>query len=113
MKNTSTKTRLTFKLTIILFATILFSTKNLANLKLEDKIDNIEGYPYNLLIQRTDQVQVIYKGGKQISCRVDIRLGEQLWSGETQVVKAQKFKQSPLKYCLDRAYAKQILATTF
>ena len=113
MKNVISLANFTFKLIVILFTTLIFSSHSLANLNLEDRIDNVEGYPYNLLIQRTDQIKVIYQGDKQITCRVEIHKGGLQWSGDTQVVKATKFKQSPLKYCLGRAHAKQILASTF
>ena len=113
MKNPTTITKYAFNLMLILISTLAFSTNSLAKLNAQDKINSVEVYPYNLLIQRTDQIKVIYQGEQQITCRVEILKDELQWSGDTQVVKADKFKQNPLRHCLDRDHAKQILASTF
>jgi hypothetical protein len=113
MTNTTMTKALISKLTLVLLTTLFFSNYSLANLELGNAISNIESYPYNLLVQRTDQVKIIYKGDKEISCRVEIQKGEQRWSGDSQVVTVKEFEQSPLKQCLNRTFAKEILASTF
>ena len=113
MKNPTTFTKHAFSLMLILLTSLLISTNSLAKLNVQDEVNSVEVYPYNLLVQRTDQIKVIYQGEQQITCRVEILKGELQWSGDTQVVKVDKFKQNPLRYCLDRDHAKQILASTF
>lgn len=113
MKNPTTFTKHAFNLMLILITTLVFSTNSLAKLNLQDEVNGAQVYPYNLLVQRTDQIKVIYQGEQQITCRVEIHKGELQWSGDYQVVKADKFKQNPLRHCLDRDHAKQILASTF
>lgn len=72
------------------------------------------GYPYKLLINRTDTVKIIYsESNENINCKVIISWNEQeMQTSSTQTTK-EKFNDKPLASCLARKDAKLILARTF
>jgi hypothetical protein len=72
------------------------------------------GYPYKLLINRTDIIKIIYsESDDNISCKVIISWNEQeLQTSLTHITKEQ-FNKKPLASCLPRKEAKVILARTF
>lgn len=78
-----------------------------------DTINSHEGYPYDLLIKRSEQVKLIYKGKDKITCHVEVKTKQQTWKGEVYSTKAERFNQSPLATCMDRDLAKSILKSTF
>lgn len=72
------------------------------------------GYPYKLLINRTDTVKIIYSENvNNINCKVIVSWSEkEVQTPITQTTK-EKFKDKPLASCLARKEAKLILARTF
>ncbi|PAJ75504.1 hypothetical protein CJF42_05040 [Pseudoalteromonas sp. NBT06-2] len=78
------------------------------------KLFSEQGYPYDMLIKRTDKIKIIYsENEKVVNCRVELN-----WQGQkvtTQAIEVEqiKFNAKPFATCLPRAQAKVILATTF
>jgi hypothetical protein len=91
-------------------------TKSLSCLAQTDQFEMFntnEGYPFNLLLKRTEQVKLIYKGKHKVTCHVEVRDEGKVWIGETYNAKLTKFSQAPLSACMDRELAKKIVRTTF
>jgi hypothetical protein len=101
---------------ILTFASIILltSTNSLAELKSIEKVYAQKGYPYEGLVNRSEQVTIFYiKGTDNISCRVEVSQNGQIWQGEERSISLKKFTQKPLRSCMDREDAKQLLANTF
>ena len=74
-----------------------------------------KGYPYKLLIDRAESINIIYSEDSlgNIQCSVKaVVAGQELLTSEKVADKA-KFKQKPLASCLSRQKAKELLAKTF
>jgi len=100
-----------FTLTSILLFT---STNSLAELNQTEKVYAQKGYPYEGLIDRSEQVTILYtKGEENISCRVKVSQNGQIWLGEEHSTSLKKFTQKPLRACMNREEAKKLLAKTF
>lgn len=101
--------------TLTLVSMLLFtSTNSLAELNQIEEIYTQKGYPYEGLVDRSEQVTIFYiKGTDNISCRVEVSQGGQIWQGEERSISLKKFTQKPLRACMDREDAKQLLANTF
>ncbi|WP_158966839.1 hypothetical protein [Paraglaciecola sp. L3A3] len=108
------------RVTKILATTTLWVSIGLLNLSnsfaktlAQGEILTDEGYPYKMLIKRTSQVKLIYKGAKNITCRVEIQYKQQTWVGQTYNTNQKNFANKPLTECMDRELAKKILKATF
>ena len=96
---------------LLLFFTSLHS---LANINRGTDIYIQKGYPYEGLVHRSEEVRIFYTNMEnQVSCRVEILQKGKVWKGEAQQASLKKFKEKPLRTCLDRDEAKQFLANTF
>lgn len=101
---------------IIAFTLMISSTVNAEKSKVTpyEQLTSAMGYPYKLLINRTDIIKIIYsESDDNISCKVIISWNEQeLQTSLTHITKEQ-FNKKPLANCLPRKEAKVILARTF
>jgi hypothetical protein len=80
----------------------------------EIKLFSSEGYPYKLLINRTDSVKILFTESKEgIACRVEVAKSMKYQITELVNVTKEQFEQKPLASCLPRVQAKSILASTF
>jgi hypothetical protein len=95
------------------FVMLMFSNNALAKLNKKPILSSSAGYPYNLLIQRSDEVLLSYQGDELVQCRVEVKWNKQSWQGIVVQVQAEKFLPDPLKSCLPRHMAKDMLAATF
>jgi len=79
-----------------------------------EQLASTMGYPYKLLINRTDTVKIIYsESNENIYCKVIISWnGQEVQTSSAQTTK-EKFNDKPLANCLTRKDAKLILARTF
>ncbi|SFB89855.1 hypothetical protein [Pseudoalteromonas denitrificans] len=78
------------------------------------KLYSNQGYPYNLLIKRTDKIKIIYSESESSTkCRVEIKWKNSHISTQSININHSKFNQKPLASCLPRAQAKLILKKTF
>ena len=99
---------------LILALTMLFSLSTLANIKHEEKIYTPEGYPYSKLIQRADEVKLIFtENENSVHCRVEVSQNGKVWRGLSNTAKKKEFLSKPLNSCMAREEAKQLLADTF
>lgn len=78
-----------------------------------EAIQTTEGYPYNLLLSRTDEVKLIYSGEEKLTCHVEIQKDGQVWIGKVHNTIRKKFSEKPLTACMERRLAKKIVKTTF
>lgn len=80
----------------------------------EEKLTSAMGYPYKLLIARSDSVKIIYSEDiDNINCKVKVGWKEQEEQSQYKQVSKKKFIEKPLASCLSRQKAKAILAMTF
>tara|TARA_R110002167_G_scaffold9923_14_gene45772 strand:- start:693 stop:1049 length:357 start_codon:yes stop_codon:yes gene_type:complete len=105
---------------ILTLASILLftSTSSLAEVNPTEKVYTQNGYPYQGLVDRSEQVTIFYtkgadKGAENISCRVEVSQNGQIWQGEERITSLKKFTLKPLRACIDREEAKKLLAKTF
>lgn len=78
------------------------------------KIYSAEGYPYKLLINRTNTVKIYYhEDGEAVNCRTEIQWGKAQVKTSAMQVSSKKFASKPLLSCLPREQAKAVLASTF
>lgn len=106
--------------TSVLVSILLFtSTNSLAEINSIEKVYTQKGYPYEGLVNRSEEVRIFYsegadsKGAENVSCRVEVSQNGQVWQGEERNISLKKFTQKPLRACMDRVDAKQLLADTF
>lgn len=101
--------------TLILTSTLLFtSTSSLAELNQITKVYTQKGYPYEDLVNRSEEVTIFYtESVENISCRVEVSQNGQIWRGEERSTSLKTFTQKPLRACLKRVDAKKLLADTF
>lgn len=103
-------------LRLLTLASILLftSASSLAELSQTEKVYAQKGYPYEGLIDRSEQVTILYtKAEENISCRVKVSQNGQIWLGEEHNTSLKKFTQKPLRACMNREEAKKLLAKTF
>ncbi|WOH37264.1 hypothetical protein RI844_18175 [Thalassotalea fonticola] len=91
----------------------IFLFLNLANAE-HITVDTANKYPYNDLINRTDDVKVFYTNNdEKFSCKVEIVLDKMKWVSTEKKISKEFFYNDPLSNCLSRDKAKQILFQTF
>ncbi|MBU2971368.1 hypothetical protein KO527_18665 [Pseudoalteromonas sp. C2R02] len=79
-----------------------------------NKLFTEQGYPYDLLIKRTNEVKIIYSENKKaVNCRVELNWQDQKVTTQSIKVEKVKFNAKPFATCLPREQAKTILAKTF
>jgi hypothetical protein len=103
-------------LKILTLASIMLftSTNGLAKLNQTEKVNTQKGYPYEGLVNRSEQVTIFYiEDSDNITCRVEVSQKGQIWQGEERSTSLKKFTQKPLRSCIDREDAKKLLANTF
>jgi len=103
-------------LAIIALSSMISITAKAEDAKLTsyEKLTSTMGYPYKLLIDRSDSVKIIYsESSDMINCKVTVRWSEQEIHAQPKQVSKEKFDEKPLASCLDRTKAKAILARTF
>jgi hypothetical protein len=73
------------------------------------------GYPFGMLADRAERIEVIYKikNSDTVQCRTITFANTQEWPSELVEVPMKKFDLDPLKSCLARVQAKQILKELF
>jgi len=100
---------------LTLASIVLFtSTNSLAELNQTKYVYTQKGYPYEGLVDRSEEVTIFYtQGTDNITCRVEVSQDGQIWKGEERNTSLKKFTQKPLRACLDRTDAKRLLANTF
>ena len=104
----------TLAVAVILSITSLTSNAENAKIKTPEKLTSAMGYPYKLLINRSDSVKITYsENNNKINCKVVVRWHEQEMHAKPKQVSKEKFNEKPLASCLDRNKAKEILAQTF
>ena len=73
-----------------------------------------KGYPYKDLIQRTEEVKIIYTENDQsITCRVEVNIDGVDLTSQKLTISKKAFKETPLASCISRKRARQMLAATF
>lgn len=73
-----------------------------------------KGYPYKPLVNRADEVKIIYTESKDnVMCEVVVTIDGVNHKGQRVSVTGEDFAKAPLASCLQRQTAKQMLATTF
>ncbi|GLX77118.1 hypothetical protein tinsulaeT_04580 [Thalassotalea insulae] len=96
---------------IILALTLLYSNLSQAT---EEKIYSAMGYPYQLLLTRTESVKIIYsENNDNIACKVEVSWADKYVLTEPTQVSHKNFNEKPLANCLPRKTAKSILSQTF
>lgn len=97
---------------IIASAQISFAS---AALQPTETVYSGKGYPYKLLIDRAESINIVYSedNSGNIQCSVKaVVAGQELQTSKRMTDKI-KFKQKPLASCLTRHKAKELLAKTF
>jgi hypothetical protein len=100
---------------LTLTSTLLFaSTNSLAEVTQDKKLHIQKGYPYEGLVNRSEQVKILYtEEGSSVNCHVEVSQKGQIWQGKERSISLKKFTQKPLRACIDREEAKKLLAKTF
>lgn len=98
-----------------LISIVLFtSTNSLADVNQNEKMYTQEGYPFEGLVNRSEEVAIFYtKQAETISCYVEVSQNGQIWKGEEKSTNLKTFTQKPLRSCMERDAAKKLLANTF
>jgi hypothetical protein len=100
-------------LLVLIFA-VVYAPISLAEVNNETKLYTQEGYPYGPLVQRIESVKIRYSQQQnEVQCSAEISDKGQTWRSEVRKVSVKSFNKLPLKSCLERDLAKQILATTY
>ena len=103
-----------FKIIAMTSALLLVSPHSLAELNLTEKIYTQKGYPYQGLVDRSEQVTIFYKESiNNVRCRVEVSQNGEVWRGVEREISLKKFSNKPLSACLKRGDAKKLLAKTF
>jgi len=103
-----------FKILVMASALTIASTNSLAELNQKTEVYTQKGYPYEDLVNRTEAVTIFYTESlDNISCRVEVSHNGQIWRGEERSTSLKTFTQKPLRACLKRVDAKNLLANTF
>ena len=88
----------------------LFTSSNAFSNQVE-LINTEEGYPYKQLIKYSDKVNLIYKEGKRVSCRVVVHIRGRSIKGRIQEISNKQFRKKPMASCMNRDIAKAVLAS--
>lgn len=104
--------------TLRLFAGVLLSviTSGHALANVNHNLTDSSGYPYRDLVQRFDEVKIRYSDADElnrINCSVEVKLQSQGFTASTQTARAKDFDSTPLKTCISRGEAIELLAKTF
>jgi hypothetical protein len=100
-------------LSLLLLTASAKSNENTESLT-ETKLTSAMGYPYKLLITRTESIKIIYSEDEHgVKCKVKVLWQAQAVQSQPQQVSKKKFSEKPLASCLPRQKAKAILAMTF
>ncbi len=100
----------------IAFTLLISLTVNAESLKSRqyEQLTTAIGYPYKLLINRTDTVKIIYsENNENINCKVIVSWNAQEVQTSSTKITKEKFNDKPLASCLPRKKAKEILSRTF
>jgi len=96
----------TLNIIIFLFTTPAEATTN--------KLLSEQGYPYDLLIKRTNEIKIIYSEKENmVNCRIELNWQDQKITTKDISIEKIKFDKKPFAACLPRDQAKVILAKTF
>lgn len=114
MNKLHSKNKSSFKILTLASTILLLSNSSLAELNQLDKVYTQQGYPYQGLVERSEQVTIFYtEKAENISCRVEVSQNGQVWQGEVRTTSVKKFTHKPLRVCMNREDAKKLLAKTF
>jgi len=98
-------------LNIAYIGTLIFF--NLASAE-QFTVNIANNYPYKNLVERTDDVKVIYiTNNEKFSCRVEVILDKMKWSSVEKEISKEFFNNDPLSNCLSSETAEQILLQSF
>ncbi|MBQ4834963.1 MULTISPECIES: hypothetical protein [Pseudoalteromonas] len=76
-----------------------------------ERIFTNAGYPYKNLIMKAEKVELVYTDKQdKTTCRVKVYKGDTLHQGEQVEISSKAFSNNPVKSCLARKNAKQILS---
>lgn len=101
-------------ITIITLITSLTTNAESSKKNHYEQLASTMGYPYKLLINRTEIVKIIYsESNDNINCKVIINWNDQVVQTPSTQITKEKFNDKPLASCLAREDAKVILARTF
>ncbi|MCF2856148.1 hypothetical protein L1286_01565 [Pseudoalteromonas sp. SMS1] len=93
---------------IFAFSTIAFTSA--AQQVQTDRVFTNAGYPYKNLIMKAERVELIYSEEQhKTTCRVKVYKAGTLHEGAPMEVSSKAFSDAPVKSCLARHNAKQIL----
>ena len=96
---------------LILLLIMVFSQVAVAG---QQKLYTSKGYPYNHLINKADEVRIIYiEQDTEVKCRVEVSWQQSEWKSKQHSVNKQQFDQTPLASCLPRKVAKQFLTEIY
>lgn len=77
-------------------------------------INSNDGYPYNVLINKSDSVSLIYNEQENnIHCKTKVHYENINFISSEVIVKKETFNRNPLKHCLPRQQAKNILSQLY
>jgi|GEM_PF-4011677 len=77
-------------------------------------IRSADTYPYNNLLERTDDIKVIYvTDDKNLTCRVEVVLDKMKWTSAANIISKKNDNDNLLANCLPEEKAEQILLQTF
>jgi hypothetical protein len=114
MKTNNSRRLNKFKTLTLASVITLASTYSLAELNQVKKVYTQNGYPYEALVDRSQEVKIFYtEQENNVRCRVEVIQDGQVWKGEAQIASAKKFSEKPLRACINRNDAKKLLAKTF
>jgi hypothetical protein len=114
MNNTHNNKLGMFKTLTLASVILLTSTNSLAEITHVETVNTQEGYPYEGLVERSEEVKIFYtQDSNNVNCRVQVSQNGQIWKGEERGTTLKKFNQKPLNSCMDRFDAKKLLADTF
>lgn len=91
------------KLVTLISVIVFTSTNALAEINFQGKVQTQRGYPYEGLVNRSEEVKIFYTElAQSITCRVEVLQNGKIWQGEEHSTTAKKFTQKPLRVCMDR-----------
>ena len=101
--------------TLLLILTAVQISSASAALQPTETLYSNKGYPYKLLIDRADSLNIIYTESKSgdVECSVKLFNKGLVWNSSTLSVNKAEFDKQPLASCLSRDNAKLWLAKTF
>jgi len=101
------------KFVLLLLIVLLVLSAKYANAS-ELKLYSTMGYPYKLLLTRSEEIKIIYSEiADKVTCRVEILENGRRTITQNVEAKSKHFNEKPLASCLPRNEAKKLLAQTF